>query len=78
MTKFKSQRIGCQLKDAYLYRDFIIMDEYQYYMKGQGWCVKYQNGKTLCTQKTKRDCIAWIDKYYQEMNDYTSKVLMDD
>lgn len=78
MTKFKSQRIGYKLKDAYLYRDFIIMDEYQYYMKGQGWCVKYQNGKTLCNQKTKRDCIAWIDKYYQEMNDYTSKVLMDD
>ena len=51
------------------------MDEYQNYMKGQGWCVKYDNGKTLCTQKTKRDCIAWVDQYYQDMNDFTNSSL---
>lgn len=72
MSKFTSKKINFRLRDAYLYRDFIVMDEYQNYMKGQGWCVKYDNGKTLCTQKTKKDCIAWVDQYYQDMDDFTN------
>ena len=74
MSNFKSKKIGFRLKDAYLYRDFIIIDEYQYLsgMKGTGWCVLFKSGAHLSSQKTKRDCVQWVNEYYQEMDYFTN------
>ena len=74
MAKFKSKKIDYRGLNAYLYRDFIIVDRFQhlYGMKGNGWEVAMRTGKSLTFPKTKRACITWIDDYYTEMNDYVT------
>jgi len=69
MTKFKSKKIDFFGKVAYLYRDFLIMNQHQFYNM-HSWRVKFPNGKEVHSPKNKRDGMKWVDEYYQEMNEY--------
>lgn len=72
MTKFKSKKIDFFGKVAYLYRDFLIMNDFQFYSNMQIWRVKFPNGKEVYSPKNKREGMEWVDEYYQEMDDFTN------
>ena len=74
MTKFKTQKIDFWGKDAYSYRDFIIMNEYQFLNTPASWVVKFPNGKQVHENGngTKREMMKWVDGYYTEMNDFVN------
>ena len=72
MNKFKSKKIDFRGKNAYLYRDFIIINDMQFFENQQAWYVKYTNGKTIHSPKNKREGMEWVDKYYEEMNNYNN------
>jgi len=90
LTKLESDFGGIR----WLYRDFIIEDTrysgspYAYWgVFKQDVCfnpikeklVINRGKKVYCNGNgTRKEMIEWVDDYYKEMNDYTSKVLMDD
>ena len=74
MVNFKSKKIDFWGKDAYLYRDFIIMNEYQFLNTPAVWVVKFSNGKQVHERGngTKSEMIRWVDDYYQEMDQFVN------
>ena len=74
MTKFKSQKINFGAKQAYSYRDFVIINNVQFLNTPAVWVVKFLNGKTVHQNGngTKREMMEWVDEYYQEMNDFVN------
>ena len=72
ITKFKTKKIDFGTYQAYSYRDFIIMNDVQFYNTPAVWVVKMQNNKEVYSNgnSTKRECMEWIDGYYQDMNDF--------
>ena len=74
MSNFKSKKIDFKGKNAYLYRDFIILNDFQFFANMQRWVVNFANGKTVYQNGngTKREMMEWVDEYYQEMNDFVN------
>ena len=74
MSNFKSKKIDFKGKNAYLYRDFIIFNDFQFFANMQRWVVNFANGKTVYQNGngTKREMMEWVDEYYQEMNDFVN------
>ena len=67
----ESKKVDYFGKVAYLYRDFLIMNQHQFYNM-QSWRVKFPNGKEVYSSKNKREGIEWVDDYYQEMDKFVN------
>ena len=78
MQNFKTKKIDFQGKDAYLYRDFIILNYMQFFQHQYCWRVLFPNGKLVHSPKNKREAMEWIDEYYKEMNDFVLEELIND
>ena len=74
MNKFKTKKINYFGKNAYLYRGFIIVNDYQFYQNMQIWRIYQHNDakKYISSERNKRECMEWVDEYYEEMNDYNN------